>query len=740
LSHPRDRKPSFRYRADNCEVSKLSAVSVITVISQVDHCFTELANSLLAQSMQNLEWIVIDNATEELSINSALDNLSALEKHCIRVFHQPPEIHDPGKFAFMHSTGTYVCFLDPGVMLDSTYIEKCVWFLDANPEFAFCNSFKASLGDDLSFSHLNLESGLDYVLNSPDGGAGTVIRRDVLEKIFQQAPSTVNRLETPELLLAVAAVGRWGFTIPEYLYWESCKPPELQTVQRSKCHNVQDLIRDRYTALLTSFPAPKHSEHQPYAPLKTDFPVDNLLCPNYDRLRIMFVIPWMVTGGTDKFNLDLVEMLVNGGHEVTLCATLKADHEWEHLFTKLTPDVFVLRRFLEPCDFPRFLSYLIKSRRINTVVISGSTIGYQFLPYLRANAPGVSFLDLSHVEEPHWQCGGHPRFGIGYQDQLDINVVSTTHLAEWMVTHGADEERTRVLYTGVDEYDEPVILSKRSEIRREFGFSDDLPVIIYGGRICQQKRPVILANILNALHGTGLAFHALVVGDGDQRTMLESLLCEYGLTTSVTMLGAVKHDRWLSLLQASDVFLLPSDYEGISIALLEAMSVGVVPVVSDVGGQREIVRDCAGYLIPHGENECDDYLNVLESLLRSRILRNQMSGQARILIAQHFSKRSTIENFERIISESQQFAVCSPRTLVSAGLARELATAAIELDRLNNTNHWLWTEMQQGSNEEFTLLYEWLSAVRKTKFGQALYTSSFVHRFLTFCLTRLKAR
>ena len=63
------------------------------------------------------------------------------------------------------------------------------------------------------------------------------------------------------------------------------------------------------------------------------------------------------------------------------------------------------------------------------------------------------------------------------------------------------------------------------------------------------------------------------------------------------MLGSVPHTRWLEILAASDIFLMPSKYEGISIALLEAMAAGVVPVVAKVGGQEEIVDPGAGVLI-----------------------------------------------------------------------------------------------------------------------------------------------
>nr|GFD44652.1 hypothetical protein [Tanacetum cinerariifolium] len=137
------------------------------------------------------------------------------------------------------------------------------------------------------------------------------------------------------------------------------------------------------------------------------------------------------------------------GVDVTVCATLEADHRWLMKFAELTPGIFILPNFLSLSDFPRFILYIIESRSIDTVLVTGSTLGYQLLPYLRTAAPDTAFIDLCHTEEMHWLNGGHPRFALGYQDALDINVVSTRHLCEWMIQRGANPDNIRVMYTGI---------------------------------------------------------------------------------------------------------------------------------------------------------------------------------------------------------------------------------------------------------------------------------------------------
>jgi glycosyltransferase involved in cell wall biosynthesis len=308
------------------------------------------------------------------------------------------------------------------------------------------------------------------------------------------------------------------------------------------------------------------------------------------------------------------------------------------------------------------------------VVIAGSTIGYQLLPYLRAVSPDVAFVDMSHVEEPHWLNGGHPRFGVGYQDVLDLNIVTTKHLAEWMHGRGADGTRIRVMYAGVRCAQATRFAEIRDLIRAELNISADVPVIVFAGRICEQKRPAMLADILKVERDHGLIFQALIIGDGEQRKQLEKLLSQYHLTANVQMLGSVSHQRWLDILVASDIFLMPSQYEGISIALLEAMAAGVVPVVAKVGGQEEIVSPDAGVLIPHGVNELQEYVDAIRRLLSNSAELHRMSKQCKALAASKLSWIGMIDNFLALLDEAHQLRVDHPRYPISPSFGRELAS------------------------------------------------------------------
>ena len=667
-------------------------VSVLTPYYNTEAFFSETYHCVLAQSLQNWEWIIVDDGSTDTAGVERLLALTANEPR-IRVLRQDNAGPSAARnTAFSQACGRYVCLLDSDDMVEPTYLEKSVWFLDTNTEFAFCNAWSVVFGDQQFLWTTGFERGVAH-LQANSGPPISVIRHSAYAQCGGFDDSIRFGHEDWDFWLAMAKAGLWGHTIPEYLQWYRKRGNgRFEQIMRSDGVNAkfEQLMHSKYAGLDKQFPQPRRTESLPYAAPEAAALAVNTLLPRQQEHRFLFLIPWMVTGGADRVNLDLIEGLVAQGHQVTVCATLPAENRWEHEFTKFTPDVFTLPNILPATDYPRFLRYMMASRGIDTVVITASTIGYQLLPWLRAAAPHVAYIDMCHVEEPHWQNGGHPRFAVGYQDQLDLNIATTQHLADWMVARGAQRERIDVLYTGIRTARGSRPPRDRAAVRAELGINAQVPLIIFAGRLCAQKRPALLAKILGAAKSQGLPFEAVIVGDGELREEFQTLLKSHNLGDQVHMLGAQPHETWLELLGASDILLMPSQYEGISIALLEAIAAGVVPVVAQVGGQSEIVSTEAGFLVPHGESELQQYLHVLQRLLQSPDERQQMAQQCRALAASRLSWEGMVAHFLASVAKAHTLRQQQPRMALPAGLATELATQALEAKRLSEALEWLW--------------------------------------------------
>src|ERR1022692_3130938 len=112
-------------------------------------------------------------------------------------------------------------------------------------------------------------------------------------------------------------------------------------------------------------------------------------------------------------------------------------------------------------------------------------------------------------------------------------------------------------------------------------------------------------------------------------------LCR-GHPSSVKMLGALDLDEMRLVMSASDLLLLPSREEGIALVLFEAMSMGAVPVATDVGGQRELVTPDCGVLLPFNERLADATAEALDALLTDEPLRRRLAGAGRKRVEEQF--------------------------------------------------------------------------------------------------------
>lgn len=121
------------------------------------------------------------------------------------------------------------------------------------------------------------------------------------------------------------------------------------------------------------------------------------------------------------------------------------------------------------------------------------------------------------------------------------------------------------------------------------------------GRLDQEKNPLLLADVLAALHREDRRWRLDVVGEGPMRGALEARLRELGVADAVTLHGYVPIDGGLlDLYRKADVFLHVSFTEGLPQVLFEAFAACVPVVATDVGGVAQAAGDAA-VLIPPGD-------------------------------------------------------------------------------------------------------------------------------------------
>lgn len=666
------------------ESSEQPQVTIVTPFCNVGSVFHETALCVLRQSLALWEWVIVNDGSTQPESLRILDEYRRADARIRVIDHSVrrglPAARNTG---FRAARTPYVFQLDGDDLIEPTTIEKCAWFLESHPEFSFVKGYTVGFGAQQYLWSKGFHHNEEFLVNNL-ATATAMVRKETHARVGGYDEDIRGGAEDWDFWLRCANRGLWGSTIPEYLDWyrrrdsQSADWPNLDHGARQTAFRQE--LRQKYPALFTDpFPRQVAGQASPSRAIHDAPPIRNDL-PKL-RPRLLMIVPWLTLGGADKFNFDLLSQLKLQGWEVTIATTLDRENPWLPDFARLTPDIFILHHFLKHGDYPRFLRYLIESRRPDAVLVTNSEVGYHLLPYLRACCPDPAYVSYCHMEEENWKNGGYPRMAVANQTMLDLNIVSSGHLKQWMVRRGGEAERIDVCTTNVDVRARRPDPATRSAVRRGLGIPEDQTVILYAARLCPQKKPRVFGRVMQELSRRRQNVLALVAGGGEQAKDLTDLICSHQLDSSVRLLGPQPMTRVQELMAASDILFLPSEWEGISLSIYEAMATGLAVVGADVGGQRELVTPDTGILIAPGSeaNEVRLYSEHLERLIRQPELRRRLGMRARARVCAAFRLEDMGRRMIELIERAQDLKKRCPRPGASAELGRACAVQAVEL-------------------------------------------------------------
>jgi len=150
------------------------------------------------------------------------------------------------------------------------------------------------------------------------------------------------------------------------------------------------------------------------------------------------------------------------------------------------------------------------------------------------------------------------------------------------------QTRSRVLYYGVNIPD-LATPEECAQLRKEFGWDPDTPIILHVGRLIEQKNHLGLLSVFQQFLQQVPTAKLLLVGKGPLEQMIEKSINQRGLSHAVRLLGA--RDDVPSLMSKCDIFLFPSIHEGFPMVVLEATASGLPVIGSRIPGLTEAVRD-----------------------------------------------------------------------------------------------------------------------------------------------------
>jgi glycosyltransferase involved in cell wall biosynthesis len=160
----------------------------------------------------------------------------------------------------------------------------------------------------------------------------------------------------------------------------------------------------------------------------------------------------------------------------------------------------------------------------------------------------------------------------------------------------ASEQKVTTILNGIRPLD-PHKLSSPQQIRAELGIDCETPLIVCAARLEREKDVRSLIAAMTEVKAAFPNVRCVIAGQGAQQEMLTAQIAEARLQGTVQLLGFRTDAQ--ALMQAGDVFVLPSLAEPFGLVILEAMSLGRPVIATDVGGPREIVEPgVTGLLVP----------------------------------------------------------------------------------------------------------------------------------------------
>lgn len=353
--------------------------------------------------------------------------------------------------------------------------------------------------------------------------------------------------------------------------------------------------------------------------------------------RYVFFLPWLVMGGATKFNIDLIDELSAYGWEATVVSTLKATHDWLSDFSRRA-DVVLLDQEVTPRTAPHYLADLLHRTDPDILLVSMSEMAYILLPFLRNHAPRAAVVDICHSAAPDWLDGGYPRYSLNHRHHIDLSVVTSEDLKNWMVRRGRDPHDVEVCYTNIDTDLWRPNDTTRVRVRAALSVGPDTPLVLYSARLSKEKQPLLTLAIADRLRRDGQNFRLVIAGDGPLQNEVRREIARRDLEGTVRLEGQASLGRVRELMCASDIYLLPSKLEGLSMTLFEAMACGVSVVAADVGGHRELVTPETGILVGLGpaQEELERYTDALQTLIADDALRTSMGRNGRDRVVSGF--------------------------------------------------------------------------------------------------------
>jgi glycosyltransferase involved in cell wall biosynthesis len=361
--------------------------------------------------------------------------------------------------------------------------------------------------------------------------------------------------------------------------------------------------------------------------------------------KILHIVEDLKVGGLEKVLASIVLSLDPSKYDVRVwCLSGGGDIAKELIDKGISVGNLNMKSYHNPLNIAH-LGVAMKRERFHLVHTHGyfaSTFGR--LAAILAQAPVI----IEHVHSTYHDYSRRNLLIERFLSHFTDRIICVSKAVEEFVTkgEGISKEKTCIIYNAVDAPGDLFDQRQRDQMRRSLGIDANTIVIAVVASLTANKGHGTLLTAFQEVFPSHPSIRLLIVGDGPLRDQLETATRQMMLDHAVVFTG-IRQDVF-SLLQTSDIFVLPSqDREGLGVALIEAMAVGLPVIGTDLGGIPEVIEDSEnGFLVSPGSS--NQLPEAIKKLVNDQALRTVMGHRGKQMYEEKFTLSRMIRQIETL--------------------------------------------------------------------------------------------
>jgi len=231
-----------------------------------------------------------------------------------------------------------------------------------------------------------------------------------------------------------------------------------------------------------------------------------------------------------------------------------------------------------------------------------------------------------------------------FTQYIDGIITNTTSIKKIYESFGwFPENFIHVIYNGV----ELKANVQKVNLHEKLQLSKDAKIVFSAGRLDNQKGFDLLIQVAQIAKEQRLNWHIVIAGEGKLKSELINMAEKHDISDNFHLIGF--SNQIPELLKSCDAFVLPSRYEGMPNALLEAMAMGKASVATAVNGAPELIEESiSGYLVP--SEDVDQIFQKLLRILSDEKLKESMEIEAFERVKNHFTLSKMSKNLDELFA------------------------------------------------------------------------------------------